>query len=569
MTTPTPAESNAAIAFSFQEWRENFLRIVLRGTVVFGLFGLLPALFTNTDPTFFVVYFISYIALLIVAFVPQIPYRFRAGTFIALFYILGLSGLLDTGIWGDSRVFFVALVVITGLLISPRAAINAGIISLVTTGIVAGLVLTGMYQLTTKVIPGGDSVLWLSGIGTIIMLDAIMITGLTLFQREFEKAQQRNLQSLNALEAERDALEKNMELRASEALKKTSQLQAASKVARQIAEIRDLQTLLTNISVMVADQFNFYHVGVFLLDDKQQYAVLQAASSEGGRRMLQAGHRLEVGVQGIVGYVADRGRPRIALDVGADAVFFNNPYLPLTHSEMALPLIAREKTIGVLDAQSERPQAFTQDDIEVLQTVADQLAIAIENARLLSETEAIISQFEALTSYQTTEAWENYLKERMPGYQYTPLGIRPLSNPAQQQTQGKVLRIPIKLRGQEIGFMNLTRKDTSPNWSAREQEVIEEVATQVALALDNNRLLEETQRNAARDQLIANVSSRIRETLDMETVLQTAATELRKAFGLQEAEIRLGPADHQIVDSTAENTSRKKSTDSNGHNGSH
>ncbi|HVN16266.1 MAG TPA: GAF domain-containing protein, partial [Anaerolineales bacterium] len=474
MTTPTPAESNAAVAFSFQEWRENFLRIVLRGTVVFGLFGLLPALFTNTDPTFFVVYFISYIALLIVAFVPQIPYRFRAGTFIALFYILGLSGLLDTGIWGDSRVFFVALVVITGLLISPRAAINAGIISLVTTGIVAGLVLTGMYQLTTKVIPGGDSVLWLSGIGTIIMLDAIMITGLTLFQREFEKAQQRNLQSLNALEAERDALEKNMELRASEALKKTSQLQAASKVARQIAEIRDLQTLLTNISVMVADQFNFYHVGVFLLDDKQQYAVLQAASSEGGRRMLQAGHRLEVGVQGIVGYVADRGRPRIALDVGADAVFFNNPYLPLTHSEMALPLIAREKTIGVLDAQSERPQAFTRDDIEVLQTVADQLAIAIENARLLSETEAIISQFEALTSYQTTEAWENYLKERMPGYQYTPLGIRPLSNPAQQQTQGKVLRIPIKLRGQEIGFMNLTRKDTSPNWSAREQEMIEE-----------------------------------------------------------------------------------------------
>ncbi|HVN16111.1 MAG TPA: hypothetical protein VMT73_10265, partial [Anaerolineales bacterium] len=82
-------------------------------------------------------------------------------------------------------------------------------------------------------------------------------------------------------------------------------------------------------------------------------------------------------------------------------------------------------------------------------------------------------------------------------------------------------------------------------------------------------LLEETQRNAARDQLIANVSSRIRETLDMETVLQTAATELRKAFGLQEAEIRLGPADHQTVDSTAENTSRKKSTDSNGHNGSH
>jgi GAF domain-containing protein len=231
------------------------------------------------------------------------------------------------------------------------------------------------------------------------------------------------------------------------------------------------------------------------------------------------------------------------MNTGDDIVFFNNPDLPQTRSEMALPLIVRGNVIGALDIQSEKINAFNDEDIEIMQTMADQLAIAIENARLFSETEAVISQFEALTTLQTRDAWAGYLKRRAPGYQYTTERVRQLTAAVSIAGENShELHVPIVLRGQEIGNIRLRRKETASPWSQRERELAAEIADQVALALDTSRLLEETQKNAARDQMIASVSNRIRQTLDMETVLQTAANELRNAFGLMEAEVRLSPA---------------------------
>jgi GAF domain-containing protein len=335
-------------------------------------------------------------------------------------------------------------------------------------------------------------------------------------------------------------LEQRVAERTREISDKTRQLEAASNVARKIAEIRDLQALLNNVALSVADQFDYYHVGIFLLDDREQFAILQAASSEGGRKMLELGHRLAIGQTGIVGYVTGRGIPRVALDTGADAVFFDNPHLPLTHSEMALPLIVRGKVIGALDIQSNKIDAFSGGDIDVMQTVADQLSIAIENTRLFTESEAVISQFETLTTLQTRDAWANYMKRHAPAYQYSAFGVRPVRDVKTGEGPRSV-RVPIELRGQEIGVIHLRRKENSPAWSNREREMALEIANQVALALDTSRLLEETQKSAARDQMVANVSNKIRETLDMETVLQTAADELRNAFGLMEAEVRLSP----------------------------
>lgn len=528
--------------FSLQSWRENFLRVILRGTLVLALFALIPSIIIQNDRITTLINIGVYTMLAAVTFAP-LPYRLRAVIFILLPFMLGVVGLFDTGMWGDARPFFFATVVFTAMLLSPRAAIGAAAISMGITALAAWLIITGQVTMLTTDLPVRTGWDWFNSNMAVVMLDAIAIIGINLLQREFERAQERAQESLLALERERFLLEKRVEERTAEIASKTIQLEAASSVARKIAEIRDLQSLLDNVTRSIADQFGFYHVGLFLLDDKKQFAILQAASSEGGRKMLQLGHRLGVGQTGIVGYVTGRGRPRVALDTGADAVFFDNPHLPLTHSEMALPLIVRGNVIGALDIQSEKGKAFSDDDVEIMQTVADQLAIAIENARLFSETEAVISQFEVLTALQTRDAWAGYLKRRAPGYQYTTLGVRPLSAavPAAGENSHE-LRVPITLRGQEIGAIRLRRKETAPAWSPRERELAAEIAAQVALALDTSRLLEETQKSAARDQMIAGVSNRIRQTLDMETVLQTAANELRNAFGLMEAEVRLNPA---------------------------
>src|SRR5690606_34214496 len=130
---------------------------------------------------------------------------------------------------------------------------------------------------------------------------------------------------------------------------------------------------------VISEKYGFYHVGVFLLDENRTYAILTAANSAGGQKMLARQHRLKVGEQGIVGSVTGSGEPRIALDVGADAVFFNNPDLPESHSEMALPLRSGGQVIGALDVQSTETGAFTHVDVQTLGLLAEQVSLAIEN----------------------------------------------------------------------------------------------------------------------------------------------------------------------------------------------
>ena len=165
------------------------------------------------------------------------------------------------------------------------------------------------------------------------------------------------------------------------------QLQMAAEVARDATTAHDLDDLLNRAVNLVRDRFGFYHAGIFLVDERGEYAVLRAATGEAGRAMLEHGHKLRVGEVGIVGYVTGTGQPRIALDVGADAVHFKNPFLPETRSELALPFKVEERVIGALDVQSRRAAAFDEDDVRMLQVMADQLAVAIEKAHLLHETQ--------------------------------------------------------------------------------------------------------------------------------------------------------------------------------------
>src|SRR5512141_1648306 len=203
--------------------------------------------------------------------------------------------------------------------------------------------------------------------------------------------------------------------------------------------------------------------------------------------MMEKGYALTIGTQGIVGYAAAQKRARIALDVGTDAVFFNNPYLPMTRSEVAIPLVIRNKVLGVLDIQSDKPQAFTFEDIDVLEILADQVAIAIENARLLDESQATLLQLEAVTAIRTREAWAQKLQEREHVYTYTPLGLR--AGKSTEKEEGMSV-IPINLRGQKIGSITIARKG-NPSWNKVDEDLITEVASQVGLAIDNIRLLEE------------------------------------------------------------------------------
>ena len=365
-------------------------------------------------------------------------------------------------------------------------------------------------------------------------------------------------QELNELRAH---LEQQVEDRTAELAKRALQLEAVSSVARAIASVQDLDSLLPAITKLVSQQFGLYHVGIFLLDPQRQRAILRAANSQGGLRMLSRQHSLPLDSHSIVGDATSRGEPRIALDVGIDSAYFNNPDLPNTHSEMAIPLRVAGTVIGALDVQSTETNAFSKEEMSVLTTLADQIAIAIENARLFGETKKALHESQLMFEKYTQQEWSSFARQVKPsGFVFDGKHVVPLdgnSKPelmkAAHQTSSlsiektsATIAIPIKLRGQTIGMLDIRAKNGQRQWKQDEITMLEAAAERAALALENARLIESAQRRAARERAIGDISTRIGAVSNLESILQTAVEELgRKIGGATEVSLEINPTDGQ------------------------
>jgi GAF domain-containing protein/HAMP domain-containing protein len=357
--------------------------------------------------------------------------------------------------------------------------------------------------------------------------------------------------AFNSMTAQLRELITNLEQRVADRTREVERhalrLRTAAEIARDIASASSLDDLLVRTGELIVDRFKFYHAGVFLLDDKKEYAVLCASPTEAGKQLIANSHRLRVGEQGIVGTVAAQGEARIALDVGADAVYFNNPYLPTTRSEMALPLKTVKEVFGVLDIQSDQPRAFVQEDIEIFQVMADQLAIAIERTRLLQRVESQLEEIERTYQESAQRSWRGFAHKqaKVAGYKFDGMQLhtinQPPDNPTKEvqtsRTSSLVTQpgtsgsqtIPIRLRGQTIGIVKLrARGDTIPKDTIA---IVEQITERLAAALENARLTEETRRRAQRERAIAEVSTKISAYSDTDSIIRSAVEELGRRLG--------------------------------------
>lgn len=323
--------------------------------------------------------------------------------------------------------------------------------------------------------------------------------------------------------------------------RRARQFEAIAQVARATTSIQDEDTLLSRLTQVISEQFGFYHVGIFLLDEQHQNAVLRASNSEGGRKMLARRHRLMIGQAGIVGHVAASGTPRIALDVEADAAFKDNPDLPATRSELALPLKLGEQIIGVLDVQSTAPNAFQPEDTEILYTLADQVAIAIQNARSHEATHRLLDEAQRTSESYMKEAWRLLqAQEKKVGYLVTENTVKPLEKfisapyinkviadgeALVENGQTATLAVPIRLREEVVGVLDI-RVPTDHEWDADEVDIAKAVADRLSLALESATLLRSTQRRAEIERLTADISGKISASINLRNVLQTAVEEL-------------------------------------------
>lgn len=525
-------------------WRESFLRTTLIIACVFGIGALIPAVLT-TSPLYTIAYIVIYLLVFLVTVLP-VSYRIRAFTLISLLYGLAVAGLTETGIAGDARVFMLGAITMASLFFSWRSGAVMTGIAILTYAIVGWLMLSGTMSITNKNIAPLPLEDWLSAGTAVLLLAILIVNGIRLTQTEFTRTEERSQSLLEELRSERANLEARVEERTKSLDKRTAQLQAVADIGKSITSFRNLDELLQQATYLIHDNFGYYHVGIFLLDHHKEYAILAATNSEGGRRMLEKRHQLKVGETGIVGYVAEHLQARIALDVGDDAVYFNNPDLPETRSEMALPVVATGQILGVLDVQSTEPQAFTEDDVAALQILAEQLAVAIQNTNLFSETEKALEAARVAYGELTREAWSKILRSQpRVGFLATPPATIRLEGETLEPSlakaidsgdlilsgDGLTISVPIKIRGQVIGAMRLKKPEISETWTQDETNLAITLSDQLSSALESARLYRESQQRAARESLVSDISARLSATTQMEAILRETVQELGEAIG--------------------------------------
>lgn len=383
-------------------------------------------------------------------------------------------------------------------------------------------------------------------------------------QGNLQKLNQELQQKESELEEIKTNLEKNVEERTRELInanqqitKRAERLRLIADVARSAITIQDMGRLLPHITHLISQRFNFYHVGIFLLDEEKQYAVLKASNSPGGLRMIKKGHRLKIGAQGIVGYVSQTGQVRIALNVEDDPAYFGGEDLPDTRSEIAIPLKSGDIILGVLDIQSTEANAFSEDDSATLSILADQVAIGIQGAISYEQSQRALLEAETTSRQTVNQAWKVYkqMLERR-GYRYDGVRSEPLKEGSASFVSNSTLNLPVRLRGQTIGHLRLTHREATHIWTEDELSMAEATAERVALALEGARLLEDAQKRAARETFLSEISAKLSTSFQMDSILRDTVDELGQTLKQSTITFQLvNPSESTDMDSPRHNGS--------------
>ncbi|MFL7810309.1 MAG: GAF domain-containing protein [Anaerolineae bacterium] len=550
-------EDEALRRADLRVWQEQLLRGVLLAAAIVGLFVAAAGTYDSwVYEQFWIIplFWAAYGLVLVLFLWKRAPYGLRAGAIVSIVYVLGFTQLVEDGTGGSVQVFLLSVPFLAGIFLGRRASVAALVLVTVT---MAGF--GGVFSLGLLTIPENPTTAepsrWIAGTLALFLMGVLMVVSLDYLVSRLATALGQSRSLVQTLDEQRGRLEEQVTERTLDLAHRSAQLEAAAQVAREAARIRDVEQLLAETANLISERFGFYHTGLFLLDAAGEHAVLRAASSPGGRRMLAKGHRLRVGKEGLVGHAMGAKQARIALDVGEDAIFFDNPDLPRTRSEVALPLIVGDEVLGALDVQSIDRQAFSEEDVTVLQTMADQVAIAISNARLVRRVQQSLETERRAYGQMTLEAWRSLIRSGIgSGQRYDPQRILPTDG-AWRETMveamkqgrsvvggdgpGATMSVPLKMRGQVIGVLDAHKPVGTGEWTEDELSLFQALVDQLEMALDSARLYQDAQRRAMEDRLVGEITSHLRATMDVDAVLQTAVREVGSALGIERVELRL------------------------------
>lgn len=509
-------ESKINTARVYRTWREGFILPLLIGVLVFGAFALLPAV-NASDNVFIDGIFISTYLLVAITATFKFSYNIRIIAFLASVYVLGVGELISLGILGDGLFFFLALIVFATMLASPQSGISATVLGIVTFIVVGWLMLSGRFDPLFVDIAPAKFEDWLSASAALIMFGAVIIIGFGQLEKEFSEAQGQISSTFNALREERNNLETRVQER-------TIQLRRINEVERAVAAILDIDEILPLAAKYIQNEFGFYYTAVYLLDASRHWAELKEAIGEAGKVMKEKKHRVSINGKSLVAQVIRSKTGQIMQDTVQ--IRQENPMFPYTRSLIVVPLVVGDTILGALEMHSSKDNEFLPQDLDAYQNMANGVSIAIENSRLFQEAQQSIMEMRATQRQYLETAWSLLASEKSLNYS---LGDADLA-------ENNPLETPLALRNQTIGQIMTAG---SAEWTAEQKSLIEAIAAQATLALENARLVEDSQFTASQERLTNEIISKIWASPNLDGILQTVVRELGRNLEASEVEIEV------------------------------
>jgi GAF domain-containing protein len=558
-------------------WILNSLLLLIFGAATAVVAGLLilshgaPRVWWSYFP-----YFIAWVVLAGITFARRLDPILRTAGLVVLAYTVGVTNLYVDGPLGAGWLYLLLAPLLLSTLVGRNAGVYASLASFGVYTVFAVIHYLGWLEpvdvLDPKRWTWATVLLNMSGTFGLILATATMIqwmfnSSLTTFLREAEGKHSEVMRSREALRERAEELATaNTVLR-----KRGLQLETAGQVSRAASSELDPDELVQQVVDLIRERFDLYYVGLFLVseagpgngaDAAREELVLKAGTGVAGRWMLSQGYKVEIGDGSAVGQCAAIGQAQTRLSLDGESVDSAGGLLTQTRSEIALPLRSRGRVMGALDVHSVESEAFSREDIAVLQTMADQIAITIDNAHLFAELRKWLREMEESQRLYVREQWTDLAARQIsPFYERARPDAVPLTDAALSEAEGVALRremvvklggdegagevalvTPITLRGQIIGALGLQEVEDRRQWTEDEIALIEAVADQMALAIENVRLLEETRQLAGWEQTLSDMTVRFSRSLDTDTLLQTAIHELGDLLQVDEVSVHIGPS---------------------------
>ena len=485
------------------------------------------------------------LGLLVIFLALQVPMRrgFVKQASITLVVLITIALTIVIAVEGTVRVpsisFYILASVISGLLINSQAVFWSAALNSILVFILIWAENRNLLNQSDYAVSAQQGIIFASA----SILTAILLNlALTRLNQALARAQREKELSILNIDLEQRVEERTHELQiTSEELQvRAAQLEAASEISQTIALTQNLDTLLPEITKSISERFDFYHTAIFLISKDEKFAQLKAANSEGGKRMLANKYQLEIGQIGVVERAAYNGQPCTALDNGQDAVYFDNPDLPETHSEIALPLKIGTKVIGVLDVQSKHKDVFSENDVDILTTLANQVAIAIENARQAEITQRALEEARAVSQQYIQQAWTKLsLTQEQKNYHYAEKELTSFPQGKAITKKKAIFSVPIQVHNETVGILKIHKSETMSELNTEDVELVQAVVERAALAMENARLLEDSQRRANKERVIGKLSASIGEVAQTDKIMSTVVGELQKILQAEEVSFEL------------------------------